>query len=230
MGIGGEGTAATTAATTSASAGGKPAAGEQTAACAGRETPQTPTGDRDRANGSNGLEQSGIALSDRDRLRITLLRNVRYNEDRQAFFVTLNGLLNLGVLMSGTGVVATLTTRHQGWSRDIAILTAVIGAVQLIFDFGRRQYLHESLRARFLGLLAKLREDNITEIRGEADAIYSEEPPTYYAVDALAFNAAQKALRRPLETLKVVTRWQRVFKDVRRFTDTDFKRAGDAKP
>lgn len=216
MGVGEEATpTAATEAATEAHRGGaeaRPAAG---------------SGQKDPGS-AGGLERTEKALTPRQSLTITLLRNIRYHEDRQAWFTLLNGCLNLAVLLSGTGVVATLTTKHHGWSRDIAILTAVIGATQLIFDLSRRQFQHERLRAGFLELYTTLTDANVAEVRLSAGKLYGEEPPTFFAVDTLAFNAAQKALGRPASTLRRVTLRQRLLKNVVRFTDTAFPEIGAA--
>lgn len=178
------------------------------------------------------MDKAEGEITPQESLAVTLLRNIRYHEDRQDFFALVNRVFNFAVLMSGTAVVTTLAHADKpGVTPTVfATGTTVISAVQLIWDPGQKQFLHESLRTRFLDLLADLSSGNVAEVRMRAAKLYSSEPPTYYAVDALAFNAAQKAQERPDTTLIAVDFWQRRTRNLIRFTSTKFVSLGDIPP
>lgn len=185
------------------------------------------------ADGLVRAEEAVKALTPTDRCRISLLRNVRYHEDREAHFAWVNKALDLFTLVSGLGTVIALSDLlphgFQVDGRWIAALTSVVGAVQLVFGLTRREALHSDLRRRFLALLVELDDDTVKQIDGRMKALYGDEPPTFHAVDALAYNAAQSALDRPKGTLRVVSGWQKAMRNWRRFEGVRFPEKGDMK-
>lgn len=172
---------------------------------------------------TNRLEPAQEApLTDIAKLRITLLRNVRYHEDREGYFGCTNRAMSFGVVMTGTAAFAAFSRdRAAGWGVAISVLTSAIGAIQLVFRRTTQEHLHASMRKSFLGLLAELNDSNVAAIRTKADLLYRDELPTFYACDAIAFNAAQRALGR--KTYLVVPWWARCVRHWWRFTDWDFK-------
>lgn len=179
----------------------------------------------DRLESAQGSEKE---LTDAEACEISLLHNIRYHEDREAHFAFWNRLLDFFVLVSGLGTVIALSdmlpTYFQFDGRIIAAATSVIGAIQLIVGLAKKEHVHGDLRRRFLALHAEFADSTPAEIRRKMRALVAEEPPTYHAVDALAYNFAQAALDRPERYLKVVTTRQRLLRNWRRYVDTPFPR------
>jgi hypothetical protein len=134
-------------------------------------------------------------------LRFDAMRNAIYNSSRRAFFETLTRFLNFIVVASGALAFSDLIT--QWWplvdARVLAAIAALAGLLQLVFDFGGRARTHEFLQRRFYEVLAEMAETrNPDEAKLDAweatlNRLYSEEPPPFRALDAVAYNAAVDA-------------------------------------
>ena len=158
---------------------------------------------------ADGLASPERPLTPVEAMRISLLRNVRYHEDREGHFGLWNRLGSLFVLLSGTASFAAFSNTFvdQRWAPWIGVFTTLIGGVQLVFRRAALEYQHGTLRKSFLGLTAELKDDNVDAVRAKADRLYRDEPPTFYACDAIAYNAAMDAFGR--RTYREVTFWQR---------------------
>jgi hypothetical protein len=77
------------------------------------------------------------------------LRNAIYHSSRRRFFELLNRSLSFLVVISGTAAVANLHSLEPRW---LAAMAAIIGALQLVFDFGGRARIHEVLQRRYFEL------------------------------------------------------------------------------
>ncbi|KQP82883.1 hypothetical protein ASF57_12165 [Methylobacterium sp. Leaf117] len=97
----------------------------------------------------------------------------------------------------------------------------------MVFALSRREALHADLRRRFLALLADLEDDNVKNTARRMRALFGDEPPTFHAVDKLAYNAAMTALDRPAAYQIVVTPWQRLLRNWRRYEGVPFPRRED---
>jgi hypothetical protein len=86
-------------------------------------------------------------------IKFDALRNAIYHSSRRRFFELLSRFLSFLVVVSGTLAVATLANWDPRWP---AAGAAVIGAMQLVFDFNGRARLHENLQRRYFELLAKI--------------------------------------------------------------------------
>lgn len=102
------------------------------------------------------------------------------------FVVILLGAAAVGDLFQGIGV-------GQAW---IGAAVAVVGAVQLVFDFGRSAREHQILQRDYFNLLADVVEntdpdtDTLARWQGRLIRITGEEPPVLRAMDAKAYNDA----------------------------------------
>lgn len=186
------------------------------------------------AKGSaDGLEPAEEAepLTDVQRCEISLLRNIYYHEDRAAHFARINRGMDLLILVAGLATVVALSDLLPGWlqvdGRWIAAAVSVAGAVNLVFRLGSLEHLHAYLRRRFLEIHADLQGGaDLKSVAQKMRALYPEEPPTYHAVDAIAFNAAMRALRRPEKHLLDVSGLARVLRHCSRRSPNDFKPKG----
>jgi hypothetical protein len=77
------------------------------------------------------------------------LRNAIYHSSRRRFFELLNRSLSFLVVISGTAAVANLHSLEPRW---LAAMAAIIGALQLVFDFGGRFYNLIPIRRSSYGL------------------------------------------------------------------------------
>ncbi len=132
------------------------------------------------------------------------------------------------VLMSGLGTVAALAGRLPYWAKIdpavIAALTSTVGALQLVFGFTRLEAQHADLRRQFLRLLTEMSDGDHAAVMKKGRALLTGELPTYFVINALAYNAAQARFDRPVEYNLRVTLRQRVFGHILRFAGTQFPR------
>jgi len=156
-----------------------------------------------------------------------------YCEDREAFLSWSYRLLNLAVLVSGTAAFAALSQDLPFRAEWVAFATAVIGSVQLVFDIpgGMRLYAYHRRLATDVAAKAIADGADLCALQRELMVASAEMPPTFHAVEALAYNAAQCALGRPRETLLEVPWWKRRLRHLLRFapnfvTAEEQKRAG----
>jgi hypothetical protein len=113
-------------------------------------------------------------------IKFDALRNAIYHASRRRFFELLTRFLSFLVVVSGTLAVATLANWDPRWP---AAGAAVIGALQLVFDFNGRARLHENLQRRYFELIAKIEktlkvtEQEIADWKSDLNLIYADEPP-----------------------------------------------------
>ena len=189
----------TTTTTTAAAQGAATAAGgtapDEGFAGAGTENRREPhSGGPETAAGQG-------QLTDRESLRITLVRNAHYHEDRERFFARLHRLTMFVVVLSSTASFAFVNTTP--W---LAGVITIAGLVDLVFDVSGKARLHASLRRRIYDVLAQSEDESrpVVTLREQAVRIYADEPPCMHAVNAIAYNAAMLAFNRPEKYLFVV--------------------------
>ncbi|MCJ2098626.1 hypothetical protein [Methylobacterium sp. E-046] len=182
-------------------------------------------------NGSGSAQETLGSLTERQICEHFLLRNVRYQEDRETYFRRLNRFMSFFTLMSGLGTIAALAGKLPEYAKVdpavIAAATSTVGALQLVFGFARTEGLHADLRRQFLRLLAEIEDGDYKGVQKKGRALLTGEPPGYFAVNALAYNAAQARFDRPVAYNKRVRLWQRLTRNMFRFTDTTFPRYED---
>ena len=162
--------------------------------------------------------------------------SARYHEYRRSW---LEGVVTIIRAVSLVGsVVALLALSNWVETRDVAvsvvaIITALIGIVNLIdlvFHVDASARDHSALYQRFKSLQAQIArhrpdwESAGSELEAQAQEIRVDEPPTYYAVYARAWNQtlekySESAHRRPL------TLWQSIAGNFWKFRPDNFKAA-----
>jgi hypothetical protein len=102
---------------------------------------------------------------------------------------------------------------------------AFAGLVDLVFDVSGKARLHASLRRRIYDILAEAQDEdaNLGKLERRLIDIYADEPPCMHAVNALAHNSALDSFERPKELRMKIAWWQRFFRNVWPFPQTDFK-------
>jgi hypothetical protein len=130
-------------------------------------------------------------------VKFDALRNAVYHASRRRFFELLSRSLSFLVVVSGTAAVASVAGWDPRWP---AAGAAVIGALQLVFDFNGRARLHEGLQRRYFELIASIEgaagasKEDIAKWRSALGLIYADEPPSMKALDAIAYNKACDSL------------------------------------
>jgi hypothetical protein len=159
-------------------------------------------------------------LSERDALRITLVRNARYHEDRERFFARIHRVAMFIVVVSGTATFAFVKAAPV-----LAGIITLVGLIDLVFDVSGKARLHASLRRRVYDVLAQSEDGgrSVEQLREQAVRIYADEPPTMYAVNALAYNAAMLAFDRPQKYLFKINLYYRLLRNWFSFASVKFK-------
>jgi hypothetical protein len=159
-------------------------------------------------------------LSERDSLRISLVRNAHYHEDRERFFARTHRVAMFVVVASGTASFA--------FAKSTPIFAGIItltGLIDLVFDVSGKARLHASLRRRIYDVLAQAEDESrsVAQLREQAVRIYADEPPCMHAVNALAYNAAMLAFNRPHKYLLKIDPYYRILRHWLSFASVKFK-------
>jgi len=170
-------------------------------------------------------------------IRHMALRNVVYHQARMRVLDRRNRWATFITLVLGTAVAADIGKSHLGTDITTLLLggsVAVIGAAQLVFDFGGLARLHQILHRDFTRLLA----ETMKEDRPSADQcrnwtarivdIGADAPPVLRALDAVADNEANDTLGALPTDRLVVSYWQNCTKHWLAHAGVRFKRIGEA--
>jgi hypothetical protein len=112
----------------------------------------------------------------------------------------LNRWFNLLVIVFGTAAFGDFMSDKQYLGQYFALGVAIIGALQLVWDFGGQARDHQVLQRAYYGLLAEIEasHEDTAERRAEwwsaMIRITADEPPTLRARDAKAYNDAVDGL------------------------------------
>jgi len=137
---------------------------------------------------------------DREQIRFNTLRNALYHTARRRVLERTNRAFNFLVVVLGAsavGDVFTVIGIERAW---IGMSIAVIGAMQLVFDFGRQARDHQTLQRDYFSLLADIEaeiaptEQHCAEWYSRMIRITADEPPVLKALDAKAYNDALDAI------------------------------------
>ncbi|OLP56646.1 hypothetical protein BJF92_11180 [Rhizobium rhizosphaerae] len=157
---------------------------------------------------------------DRDLIRFNVLRNALYHTSRRLTFERWNRWCNLAVLLLGASAFAEASRRLQ--ISEIALYTgfatALIGGLQLVFDFAGKARDHQALQRDYYHLLADIEEctDATDAVRaawqGRISRIAADEPPMLRALDAKAYNDALAGMVGfPQDQRLIIPAWHRIF-------------------
>ncbi|OWV70419.1 hypothetical protein ATY77_16770 [Rhizobium sp. R634] len=135
-------------------------------------------------------------------LRFDALRNGLYHTARRMTFERRNRICNFLVIILGAAAMGDAFKPYgfdiqKGW---FGASVAIIGAAQLVFDFGGRARDHQSLQKEYYHLLADIEaclsptDEQVAVWNGRMTRILSDEPPTYRVIDAKAYNDALDSL------------------------------------
>ncbi len=159
-----------------------------------------------------------------------LEKSVRYHQVRRAFYDGWHRWLMLAIIVAGSASVTDALAGHQ---KALALLTAIFGAMDLVFALSDRARDHEFLMRRFAALMAGIRRNasptpsDLEGWRAERVEIESDEPAIYWALEAVCYNEVARAFDRD-RSAEVYVPWHyRVFRNYLRFEPTRFKSLGE---
>jgi len=168
--------------------------------------------------GSSGPRQPTTSETPAPQLiRFNVLRNAHYHTARRRSLERTNRVFNFAVVGLGTAAVGGLLNMYSINAEFIGGVVALIGASQLVFDFGRQARDHQALQRDYYNLLADIEtetnpdEAQIAEWRGRMIRITADEPPVLRALDAKAYNDTIGAMEMPKEERLHIPWWQQPF-------------------
>lgn len=135
-------------------------------------------------------------------VRFNALRNALYHTSRRRKLELLDRVGSFLVILLSAGAATELAANTSPLApKLLAVITASIGALQLVFGFGSRARDHEFLQRRYYDLLAEIEEFGADENRipgwcATLSRISGDEPPNRLLPEAQAYNAAASALGR----------------------------------
>ncbi|MEW6120201.1 MAG: hypothetical protein AB1593_08930 [Pseudomonadota bacterium] len=157
--------------------------------------------------------------NDQYALLFSVRRSVRYHDRRRAFFERLHRLTSvLTVLMAGSVLFEIgRSGETSGWLMGVAVMAAILAAVDMVVGYASRTNQHRGLKERFVELeMAMLKGDDSPEVWTEHRLarlkIERDEPPIYRALDLLCHNELLRAEGGNTANLVVLTdvqRWTR---------------------
>lgn len=136
------------------------------------------------------------ASPDPDNVRFNVLRNALYHSARRRYFELFSRWFNFGVVLLGTGAVASFAAAAPALTGLLGFCSATLGALQLTFDPAGRANEHRTLQRDYYRLLAQIdtvigpTAEDAARWRSEMILLTADEPPTMRAVDAKAYNDA----------------------------------------
>ncbi len=113
------------------------------------------------------------------------------HQAREGFLDACHRLGMFLVLVSGSGAVYALT-HNKDYALLVAMVPAVVGALDMALNFSTRARQHAELHRRYLELVAEAQrsgaESHAADLNARLTLLYAQEPPDYKALDALAHN------------------------------------------
>ncbi len=177
--------------------------------------------------------QQDTPLALRDMARMRALRNGVYHKIRREFYERWERRLNFVVVFLGTATATEFIlsiTHIEKVTVYLGLATAIVGTLQLVWGVGSRARDHAVFQSKFYSLASRLErlrgpeaDNEIHDIEADFAQIYGEEPPTYNAVNALAYNAAQGGFARDPRHNLIVPWYYRMLKNVGLFSPDDFE-------
>lgn len=158
-----------------------------------------------------------------DRLSFRVEKSLRYHQRRRGFFDAIHNFIMFGVLLSGSAAFGGIFPAVAG------AVAAILGALDLVFQFSHKARDHQSLYQRFSALNIELQAIKAVDIVALEQVerrrleIEADEPPIYWALDADCDSEVCIAWGRD-KTAGVIqlTRNQWIFMNFYRFDRTRF--------
>ena len=136
----------------------------------------------------------------RARIRLSLLRNALYHSYRRRFLEGVVRWFNFATVLLGGAAATDFLGRYGLDQVEVGLAVALFGALQLVWDPGRRASEHQQFQKEYYRLLAKVPgldlfgSDDIARFDRCIADLSADEPPTLRGLDAKAYNDALDAL------------------------------------
>lgn len=171
---------------------------------------------------------------DRENIRFNVLRNALYHTARRRGLERTNRIFNFLVVMLGAAAVGDVLKQVQVDQSLIGLAVAVVGALQLVFDFGRQARDHQTLQRDYYILLAEIEASTsddpslCAEWYSRMIRISADEPPIMRAIDAKAFNDALDAMGTFASAERLhIPLWHRLFGPLVGFEGYNYKKLSE---
>ena len=141
--------------------------------------------------GAEGLPAGREATSPVEQLRFDLLRSALYHDQRQQALARWHKALMFLSILLGSSAIAAFGSQYPHVGQAAGLVVAIIGAAQLVFDFGGAARDHADLRRRFYALLSEAGPDcDVKVVTAQMTLAFADEPPIVPRVNRKAHNAA----------------------------------------
>lgn len=137
---------------------------------------------------------------DRENIRFNVLRNALYHTARRRSLERLNRIFNFLIVVLGTAAASSMVEGLQVPTYFTGMAIAIVGALQLVYDFGRQARDHQTLQRDYYDLLADIEKGVDADVNCCAEwqskmiKITANEPPILRAIDAKSYNDAIDAV------------------------------------
>lgn len=151
-----------------------------------------------------------------DALLFDICRSIRYNERRAVFWGRLDKITSAISLILGSGVLVGLLKSYEDVAAAGALLVTVMTAFNLVWGFGRQEFLHCSLAARYRDIEANMRSSHPSEDELKAAfrarlATENDEPPARAILNVMCHNELVTAMGYPSTQRIKLSVMQRLF-------------------
>lgn len=158
-----------------------------------------------------------------------LEKSIRYHQRRCAFYGEWHRWLMFIIIVAGSTAATDVFPQLQ---KVLALLTAALGAMDLVFGLSDKARDHEVLMRKFASLVSQIRrrdsptQSDIDAWQAERVEIEADEPATYWALEAICYNEVADAFdRNPADRVRIPWYYQ-ISKNYVHFDPTRFKFIG----
>lgn len=128
-------------------------------------------------------------------LEFTLLYSALCHDMHERAYARLHRASSAFNLVLGSAAAVAIAGEHPAWAQGMALAVAIIGAVQLVWDFGGLARDHSILRQRFYALQSDLTRGRApAEVEADMIELFGQEPPTSDRTRSRAHDAAGRSL------------------------------------
>lgn len=146
------------------------------------------------------MEKNDSLEDQRYALLFSVRRSIRYHDRRRAFFELMHRVSSVFMVLLASSVFLDLlgnAVQRPIWLITIALIAAMLGALDIIVGFARSATLHHDFKRRFVQLEIEITqaetEKALRDIQIERLRIEQDEPPVYRALDLLCHNEVARA-------------------------------------
>lgn len=172
-------------------------------------------------------------IPDRENIRFNVLRNALYHTARRRSLESWNRRFNFLIVALGASATLDVLDFLSVPQSLVGFSVALIGALQLVFDYGKQARDHQLLQRSYYDLLSEIEAHTEDDEAKRAEwfsrmiRITGDEPPVLRAVDAKAYNDALDAMEMPRRERLFIPAYQRLFSTISAFDGYEYKKFGE---